>query len=175
MDRSAPAHEILPGLWLGNRGASQNQQWLRDKQITTVFNCTKDIPFVSGIPNMVRVPVDDNLQQDELRNLEHWAWEIVYKLTKERNQGNRILVHCHAGMQRSAAVMAMYLISQYRCTTDEAVAFLRSKRPVAFLGNVNFYSSIRGFELSLRKLILESGKVNQWPKIPLPTDAISNT
>ena len=175
MNRSAPAHEILPGLWLGNRAASQDIQWLRGNQIKTVFNCTKDIPFAPGIPNMYRVPVDDNLQQDELRNLEHWSWEITYKIAKERDQGNRILIHCHAGMQRSAAVMAMVLISQYRCTTDEAVAFLRSKRPVAFLGNVNFYSSIRGFELGLRKLILESGKVSQWPKIPLPTDAITNT
>jgi len=175
MDRSAPAHEILPGLWLGNKQASQDINWLQANQIKTVFNCTKDLTFASGIPNMYRVPVDDNLEREELRNLEYWSWEITYKMAKEREKGNRILVHCFAGMQRSAAAMAMFLISKYRCSTDEAIAFIKKKRPVAFLGKANFYPSIRGFEMGLRKHIVESGQRASWPIIPLPVDAISNT
>ena len=84
--QSIPAHEILPGLWLGNRVASQDRMWLQQNQIGDVFNCTKDLPFVQGLPiHMYRVPVDDNLQEEEIRNLEHWSWEVVYKVAKERN------------------------------------------------------------------------------------------
>lgn len=175
---SAPAHEILPGLWLGNRGASQDLDFLREKQITAIFNCTKDIPFRQGVhPSMhqYRIPLDDNLQPDELRNLEHWSWEVAYKIAKERASGNRILVHCHAGMQRSAASVAIYLIATYRCTTDEAIAFLKQRRPVAFYGNVNFYKSIKGFEDGFRRMIAEKGAYAQYPKIPLPTDQITDT
>jgi protein-tyrosine phosphatase len=114
---------------------------------------------------MYRVPVDDNLQEEEIRNLQHWSWEIVYKVSKERSSGNHILIHCAAGMQRSAAVTAMFLISQHRCTTDEAIQFIKSKRPVAFLGNANFYNSIKQFEFSFRKMIADAPQ--NYPRIPL--------
>jgi hypothetical protein len=174
---SAPAHEILPGLWLGNKGASQDTQWLRANQIGAVFNCTKDIPFKQGVvPHMYRIPVDDNLEPDEIRNLGGWAWEICLKLNRERTQGNRILVHCFAGMQRSAAVVAMLLVANYRCSTDEAIAFIKSRRPVAFLGHANFYPAIKHFETALQKMISESEHgFRNFPRIPLPTDRLTNT
>jgi rhodanese-related sulfurtransferase len=174
---SAPAHEILPGLWLGNKAASQDTQWLRSHQIGAIFNCTKDIPFVQGIvPHMYRIPVDDNLQPDEIRNLGGWAWEICVKLNRERSQGQRILVHCFAGMQRSAAVVAMLLLANYRCTTDEAIAFIKSRRPVAFLGFANFHPAIKHFETALQKMISETEDgYRKFPRIPLPTDQVTNT
>ena len=104
-----------------------------------------------------------------------WAWEIIYKVHKERVSGNRILVHCAAGMQRSAAVVAMYLISQYRCTTDEAIAYIKSRRPIAFYGNANFYESIKAFENSLQRLIQEKGSYSSLPRVPLPVDPVTNT
>ena len=166
---SAPAHEILPGLWLGNKSASQDINWLKQNNITTIFNCTKDIPFIMGGPkHMYRIPLDDNLQPDEIRNLELWSWEIAYKIAKEYTQGNHILIHCFAGMQRSAAVVAIYLISTFRCTTDEAIAFIKKKRGVAFFGNANFYNSIKGFENSFRKMIRDKDAYTSFPKKPLP-------
>jgi len=165
--QNIPAHEILPGIWLGNKAASQDRSWLKQNQIRAVFNCTKDLPFTQGLPiNMYRVPVDDNLQEAEIRNLQHWSWEIIYKLSKEHSAGNPVLVHCFAGMQRSAAVMAMYLISKYRCTTDEAIAYIKMKRPIAFMGNANFYQSIKEFENSLKKILLEDP--TKYPRLPLP-------
>ncbi len=172
---SAPAHEIVSGLWLGNKGAS-NEDWLTAHQIDAVFNCTKDLPFAQTVPrHLYRVPVDDNLQEDEIRNLEHWSWEIIYKMRKEHASGKRILVHCFAGMQRSAAVMAMYLIATYRCTTDEAIAFIKSRRPVAFMGSVNFYQAIKRFEESYRQMIAKQNAYSSYPRIPLPTDQVTNT
>ena len=35
------AHEVLPGLWLGNRNASQNDDWLREKNIFGMLSATK--------------------------------------------------------------------------------------------------------------------------------------
>ena len=164
----ANAHEVLPKLWLGNRSAALNQQWLQEKQINAVFNCTKDIPFAAGPRRMYRIPVDDSLQDEDIRNLELWSWEAIFKLTKELQEGNRVLVHCAAGMQRSAAVVAMFCISQFRCTADEAINYTKSKRPVAFLGNANFYRSIEGFQESFFKFIQERNLYAQMPKRPLP-------
>lgn len=149
------AHEIIPRLWLGNFAASQDEIFLKQKGIDTVFNCTKDLNFHPYIRRRYRVPVDDNLQQEEIRNLELWAFEIVYKLQQEYKEGHTILVHCAAGMQRSPAVIAMFLIAMAGMKSEEAMAFIQSRRPVAFFVSANFAPAIRGFEDSLLKLKLE--------------------
>jgi len=136
---------IVPGIWLGNSTASIDIEFLKANNIKTVFNCTKNLPFHSSIKRRYRVPVDDNLQAVEIRNLELWSYETVYKLTKERKEGHTILVHCAAGMQRSAAVLAMYLISTHAYKPDEAIQYIRQKRSIAFWPVANFKNAIQGF------------------------------
>ena len=146
------ANLILPGLWLGNAKASLDDNFLKDNNITTVFNCTKDLPYHYGIKKQYRVPVDDNLKTEEIRNMELWSFEIIYKLRKEHIQGN-VLVHCYAGMQRSAAVIAMYLVATEQMKSDDAINFIKEKRPIAFRPFTNFYKSIKGFEETFNKQI----------------------
>lgn len=145
---------IIPGIWLGNRKASMDEEFLKKNSITVVFNCTKDLPFHSSVKRRYRVPVDDNLQPDEIRNLELWSYEIVYKIKKEHNKGRNILVHCYAGMQRSAASVSMYLIATNRMNTDQAISYLKEKRPITFFPAPNFYDAIVGFENSYQANIL---------------------
>lgn len=149
--QSDPAHEIVPRLWLGNKNAASDGDWLREHGITVVFNCTKDWPFHPNMKRQYRVPVHDNLQANEIQNLEDWAPEIMYKLIAEYNRGETILVHCHAGMQRSAAVVAMFLITKKGMSADQAMAYIRSKRQIAFFPAVNFEKAIRGWERTWTK------------------------
>jgi len=155
VQRANPADEVIPGLWLGSRYAALNPDYLREKGIQTVFNCTKDIPFDTSIKRQYRVPVDDNLEEAEIRNLELWSYEIVYKISYEMRraqaEGSAVLVHCAAGMQRSAASVGMYLIATKGMTTDEVIEFLRSKRSIAFRPSANFEKSMRGFEASFNR------------------------
>ena len=76
--------------------------------------------------------------------------EVVYKLTQEVRNGP-VLVHCHAGMQRSAAVVAMYLIANYGMKSDKAMAAIKEKRPIVFTPAPNFLRSIQGFEQTFDK------------------------
>ena len=147
----ANAHRIAPRLWLGNKISALDEDFLRNEDITTVFNCTKEFPFSPMIGRKYRVPVDDDLQPVEINNLERWSPEIVYKVISEYKQGNTILIHCHAGMQRSAAVMAMTLIAMTNKTPDEVMDHIRSIRPIAFQPSANFEKSIRGFDRHFRQ------------------------
>ena len=140
-----PADEILPGLWLGNIVASQSGEFLQGKSIKAVFNCTKNIPFYEGSRTLYRIPVDDNLQEEEIRNMELWSFEAVYKLRLEHKKGP-VLVHCHAGMQRSACIVAMYLIAIKGLQVEQAITYIKQRRPIAFTPGVNFLRSIQGFE-----------------------------
>ena len=57
-------------------------------------------------------------------------------------------------MQRSAASVAMSLIATNRLSTDDAITFLKGKRPITFFPAPNFYDAILGFQKSYEKNIL---------------------
>jgi hypothetical protein len=145
------ANLIIPRLWLGNKAASLDAEFLKKNSITVVFNCTKDLAFHNSILKRYRVPVDDNLQAEEINNMYRWSPEIVSKLIREYRLGHTILVHCFAGMQRSAAVVAMFLIATTQKPVDEVMAYIRGIRSIAFFPAANFEKSIRGFEADFRK------------------------
>ena len=141
------ANEIIPRLWLGNRNAALDLNWIQEHGITSVFNATKDIPFAEGsITEKYRIPVDDNLEESEIINMAKWSPEIIYNVLRAYQGGNHILIHCAAGMQRSAAITAMTLIALKGMTTDQAIAFTKSRRQIAFYPAANFYKSIQTFE-----------------------------
>lgn len=148
------ANEIVPGIWLGNKRAAVNDKWLKEKNITVVFNASKDLPFSPRIKKQYRIPVDDNLQPEEIRNMTLWSHETVYKVMKEHNEGNTILIHCAAGMQRSAAIMGMYLIAKKGMTWNQVIPFIQGIRPIAFTPHANFKDSLIAFDKSYHEDIL---------------------
>jgi protein-tyrosine phosphatase len=49
------------------------------------------------------------------------------------------------GMQRSCAVVACYLIKYHGMDPIQAIDYIKSKRPFAFFGQVNFIDAINRF------------------------------
>ena len=148
------AHEILPGLWLGNRIAALNDRWLKEQEISVVFNCTKDLPFSPVIKKQYRLPVDDNLKAEEIRNMTLWSHEAVYKVLAEYNKNQKVLVHCAAGMQRSATVVGMLLIAMKGMTWQQVINYIQGIRPIAFRDQANFKDSLIAFDTSYHREIL---------------------
>jgi rhodanese-related sulfurtransferase len=140
------ADEIIPRVWLGNRYAAVDDEWLRKNEIDTVFNCTKDLPFHESIENRYRVPVDDDLTSEEINNMSRWSPEIAYKILREYKKGKNILVHCAAGMQRSAAAVTFFLITLTGETAPKLMSAIRKIRPIAFVPSANFNKSISYYD-----------------------------
>jgi len=76
-------------------------------------------------------------------------------MLQELKQGRTIYVHCHAGMQRSPAVVAMFLIAVHKMSTDQAKAYIKQRRPIVFFPSANFEAAMRGFERALTKNLIE--------------------
>ena len=148
------AHEILPKLWLGNAKASVNEGFIKNHHIAVVFNCTKNLPFSPLIPIKYRIPVDDNLEENEIRNMELWSSEIAYKIMAEYKSGKAILVHCMAGMQRSAAAMAFLLIAFLKMRGQDAMRMIKEKRQIAFHPSANFGRAIDYFDRQFHGTLL---------------------
>ena len=78
--------------------------------------------------------------------MELWSTEISYKIIKEYVDGKPMLVHCAAGMQRSAASVAFMLIAFNKMRGLEAMNFIKERRRVAFYPRAKFGRSIDYFD-----------------------------
>ena len=83
-----------------------------------------------------------------------WSHEAVYKLMMEHNKGQNVLVHCAAGMQRSAAIIGMFLIATRGMSWQQAIAYTQGIRPIAFRPGPNFKDSLIAFDNSYHRQIL---------------------
>ena len=153
-NRDEDVDEIIPGVWIGRWEVAMNPTWLAAHGIKAVFNCSKEIPFHPSIPNQYRVPVDDNLQPAEIRNMELWAPEIAFKILREFNAGHPMLIHCHAGMQRSTTACAFFLMVLTGRPLIQVMYLIQNKRKIAFRPTANFANALRGFENQVRSQIL---------------------
>lgn len=130
-------YEILPGkLYLSSyQGALELDP--EQKKNFFVINCTKDLNMVPGFKYGTRLYVDDSPNDVEtMKN----ALPLMVKYIEDSN--DKVLVHCFAGQQRSAAVVAAYLMKHMNMSVREAVDFIKSKKPDAFAGGVHFFSAL---------------------------------
>jgi hypothetical protein len=59
-----------------------------------------------------------------------WLQEQVAFVAAQQSAGRCTYIHCDAGMSRSALVTAAYLIARDHITRDQALDYLRARRPV---------------------------------------------
>jgi dual specificity phosphatase 12 len=125
--------KIFTNLYLGDRNDVSDRY-------TLIVNCTKDIPFTTKNEKQIRVPVDDTPEDLEL--MKQYVPKTTFEIHQTWSQGGSVLVHCFAGVSRSATVMAAYLRRYHGFKdVDETIEFIKSKRPITF-SHVNFRDAI---------------------------------
>lgn len=147
--RSNSGDEIVSGIFLGNEEASQDPNFIKRNRITAIINCTPSVPnkFSKNGIQYIRLPVDDSLKVGDINKMTAFMPYIVETLRELILKKHRVLVHCHAGMQRSAAVVSAYLMQYHGMTPMQSIRFIISKRPIAFYNgkSINFEKSLTTF------------------------------
>jgi hypothetical protein len=140
--------EIVRNLYIGNRRAVDDGPHV----FHMIVNCTPDIPLPTYCNQTIRIPIQDD--PDEVNAMLQYMQEtgVLEKIYTAVNQGERILVHCSAGMQRSCALVACYLVWYRGLSAEEAVEYIRQKRPVAFFGGANLWNAIYQTELRRNRI-----------------------
>lgn len=131
--------EVYRNLFLGDEADSRSL----GVAVDCVVNCTSDLPFhgCATVQQQIRIPVEDNGDERQQAAFVEHAGPNVAVVAGYLAEGKKVLVHCAAGRQRSAAFVAILLLAvrARQCgTINETVAFLRKKKPDAFFGGVNF-------------------------------------
>ena len=145
-----PAKQIVPHLFIGSEGDSASPAFFKKHNIRLVVNASKNIPFRAPADvRTYRVPVDDNPSENEVM-LSHLP-VVVLAIDEVLSYGQGVLVHCRAGMQRSAAVVAAYLMWSKGWTANRTFEFINRKKHETFWPVPTFETALRAWEAQLRR------------------------
>jgi len=142
-----PAKEIVKGLWIGSEKDAADAAFMKKHDIRLIVNSTSDIPAYSKTVRVVRVPIDDSAS-DSARLAKYLPITSV-AIDDVLRYGKNVLVHCRAGMNRSASVVAGYLMFSRGMTAAQAMSFVKRRKPECFTP-MNFGGALRNWETKLR-------------------------
>ena len=153
MPKYLSANEIYPGLWLGDIVAGSDIEFLKKNNIKYVFNCTRTMPFCKTngswkLKGKFRVPVLDDLSKEQIYKM-YLQLDKCAKLIAKLIPRHSILVHCHAGRQRSLAIVTAFLMKYGHLSKNNAIKLIRTKRCVVGLPYVNFDKALDQYQLDL--------------------------
>jgi protein-tyrosine phosphatase len=115
--------QIEDGLWQGGYPGKE-----LPKEIHIVVNLSSERPpesYHEELKGLLWMPTPDGIYPGLL-----WLDTIVDYVNAARQDKQNVLVHCLAGRSRSTLIVAAYLMRSKRLTVDEALALIRTQRPV---------------------------------------------
>lgn len=130
--------------------AAKDQSFFKNKGIKAVVNATPDVPhyFANDEIEYMRINLNDSLKDEDFAKMLRYFPHAVSFIHKNLVIDNvPTLVHCHAGIQRSAGIVAAYLMMMKRVSLEQSIKYIMSRRPIAFFGgrSVNFLPSLKKF------------------------------
>jgi protein-tyrosine phosphatase len=133
--------------------AAADENFMRTNGICAVVNCTPDIPNYFESPKLggvkyMRVPIYDPGKEVDIRD-KNAAYiitnlgSIINFIRQHYKPGeNAVLIHCRAGIQRSAIIVVLYILTHmkhknlldYEFNKKKILRHIVKRRPVAFYG-----------------------------------------
>jgi len=144
---------IINNIWLGNKSSALDRNFLTTNNIKLVVNCTTDINisewYETDNINYIRLPIYDWNSESNNNILKAEIINIIKTINIYKERNENILVHCFAGMQRSATVIACYLMYYYDFSPEDAILYIRNKRNIAFQPYPTFNSFIFDYKKNI--------------------------
>mmetsp|Transcript_1640 Transcript_1640/g.3529 ORF Transcript_1640/g.3529 Transcript_1640/m.3529 type:complete len:186 (+) Transcript_1640:3278-3835(+) len=136
---------IIPGLYLGSVAAAQSSYSLRSLGITHILTVADAIP--PKFPRRIEYKIVEVTDEETTALLPYFD-ECVEFIQKAIADGGSVLVHCLAGVSRSATIVTAYLMKVEGMDLNQALKHIRQKRPLAN-PNPGFINQLRDYSESL--------------------------
>eukprot|EP00010_Vexillifera_abyssalis_P005795 CAMPEP_0201553668 /NCGR_PEP_ID=MMETSP0173_2-20130828/32113_1 /ASSEMBLY_ACC=CAM_ASM_000268 /TAXON_ID=218659 /ORGANISM="Vexillifera sp., Strain DIVA3 564/2" /LENGTH=457 /DNA_ID=CAMNT_0047964593 /DNA_START=37 /DNA_END=1407 /DNA_ORIENTATION=- len=117
---------VVNDVWLGSYNAAKNRYWLQRHNITHILTVAKGL---SSVPREHFTTKTIHVEDKEEENLINHFAECIEFMEEAVNAKKGVLVHCVAGVSRSATVVIAYLMTVHGMNWKKAVALVREKRP----------------------------------------------
>ncbi|XP_053325319.1 dual specificity protein phosphatase 12 isoform X1 [Spea bombifrons] len=149
---------VLPGLYIGSSSDTTDPQLLRRDGITHILTVDSETPKNVDSFHVKFVHVLDDSCADLLSCLPACLHFVKDALG---TSGSAVLVHCHAGMSRSAAVVTAYLMNTENLTFQDAYTRLEIIKPDVKI-NEEFVNQLALFEAMGCEVDLTSPTYKQY-------------
>ncbi|XP_062860514.1 dual specificity protein phosphatase 8 [Trichomycterus rosablanca] len=139
---------ILPHLYVGSQKDVLNKELMAQHGITYVLNASNTCPkpdFISE-NHFLRIPVNDSYCEKLLP----WLEKSNEFIDKAKVSNSRVIVHCLAGISRSATIVIAYIMKTMCLSSDDAYRFVKDRRP-SISPNFNFLGQLLEFERDLKQ------------------------
>lgn len=134
-------NKIMDNLWLGDMSAAYNKLLLKKHGMTHILTVASGIPpkFPSNFQYKVVTILDS-----PSANLKAHFQACIRFLKQAIDQGGIVLVHCFAGVSRSATIVIAYLMQEHGMSLIDATQHVRKCR--YFINpNDGFRRQLQGF------------------------------
>ncbi|KAH0826671.1 hypothetical protein J3R83DRAFT_5059 [Lanmaoa asiatica] len=117
--------EIVPHLWIGDLPSALDVETLKSKKIFSVVTAMRGKVTINATFYKYQINMDDSADEDVLV---HFLPSISF-IQKELDKGHGVLVHCQAGISRSATIVAAYLMYTRKLDASAALDMIKAVRP----------------------------------------------
>jgi len=159
--------QILPYLYLGGVQAASDTESLVQQGIRAVCCCCRELEFPTNEFNKdieyYRVDVED-MSREPIELYWPEATEFIHSWVSREQP---VLVHCRAGVSRSASCVIAYLITYHNMSLHDAFFLVRSRRSIV-TPNLGFMEKLGEFEEAKRgtEPSIEINKYMSWYTTP---------
>jgi len=152
--RKYTACEVVPSfLYLGSAADASNIEWFEQTAITHVLNCADQTASGSGgvVGKLKLKYCQLDADDDDEFNIIKASFPAASAFIKqaEAMSNGKIFVHCHAGVNRSAALVVAFLMKERGMHVLDAVRQVWAVRPIV-LQNDNFIRQLAQFHIYLQ-------------------------
>jgi protein-tyrosine phosphatase len=141
--------EILPGLLLGSQLGVSDAEVLRARGVTHVLNATVEIPNFHEVKENTFTYLKLDLNDDVGEDIKSVFSKSIDFVREARSTGGTVVVHCQAGISRSATIVLAFLMTEENMTLREAFLHTKERRPMVG-PNAHFFKQLGELEDELR-------------------------
>jgi len=105
-------NHIWGNIYIGDDRDANSLRLIKKKEITAFLDLTK-------------LHINEKLDEEAILQVE----EAIIKLGDLLSRGNKVLVYCHAGIDRAPFVVAYYLHTEQEYPFSDAYDFVKHRRP----------------------------------------------
>lgn len=135
---------ILKNIWLGDHYSRKNSNFLRLFNISGIINCSRLNNYHYNNIKYYNLDLNDTI--DDRERLYNSIIKYSKIIDKYYRTNRNILIHCEMGINRSAYLLAGYLILYHNLDRNQAKFYITGRRPICFQKKSHFDKVLKRIE-----------------------------